>query len=175
MELTTSEDIHVVCLFEFLDDALRFDDYVSKNRLLIKNRPEFFGDQLILDSEDNLIGKEDFLLTSASDISIDDVYGIVKDFGGVCFPAHIDRDSNGIIAVLGTIPPDSPFLFYEIHDSSNIDEYCKKFGIDSARIIVSTDSHNLAAIKDKENFFSLDCETQNSNEVRKKLFELLRS
>ena len=33
MELTTSEDIHVVCLFEQLADALAFDKYVEENRV----------------------------------------------------------------------------------------------------------------------------------------------
>ena len=36
LELTTSEDIHVVCLFETLLDAIEFDEHVEKNRFLIK-------------------------------------------------------------------------------------------------------------------------------------------
>ena len=43
MELTTSEDIHVVCLFEELDDAMRFDEYVTQKQIKIKNRPEIFN------------------------------------------------------------------------------------------------------------------------------------
>ena len=70
MELTTAEDIHVVCLFENLADALDFDKYVENNRYLIKNKPEFFGEQLILDGEDNVIGNEENLLTNATFISI---------------------------------------------------------------------------------------------------------
>ena len=38
MELTTSEDIHVVCLFEHLKDALAFDEYVDSRRNKIKNK-----------------------------------------------------------------------------------------------------------------------------------------
>ena len=34
MELTTSEDIHVVCLFESLSDALAFDEFIDEKRLL---------------------------------------------------------------------------------------------------------------------------------------------
>ena len=48
MELTTSEDIHVVCLFEELSDAMLFDEHLQTRRILIKNRPEIFGEQLIL-------------------------------------------------------------------------------------------------------------------------------
>ena len=57
MELTTSEDIHLVCLFEELDSALKFDDFLQSKRVLIKNREEIFGEQLLLDGEDNVIGK----------------------------------------------------------------------------------------------------------------------
>ena len=175
MELTTSEDIHVVCLFEFLSDALCFDEYVSKNRFLIKNRPEFFGEQIILDKDDNKIGEEENLLTAASYISIDDVYEKVKEFGGVAYPAHIDRDSNSICAVLGTIPKDTAFTRFELHDIEKADEFSRAYGIDKKKFIVSTDAHYLTQIKDKENFFELECDKESPDEVRRKLFELLRS
>ena len=100
MELTTSEDIHVVCLFEQLEDALAFDKYVEENRLKIKNRPEIFGRQIIMDGMDEQTGEVDDLLINASNISADNVCEIVCKFGGVCYPAHIDRDANGIIAIL---------------------------------------------------------------------------
>ena len=83
MELTTAEDIHVVCLFENLLDALEFDTFIEKNRFLIKNKPEFFGEQLILDGDDNVIGKEENLLTNATYISIEDVKSVVEKFKGV--------------------------------------------------------------------------------------------
>ena len=43
MELTTAEDIHVVCLFPELDDAMRFDSFVDTKRMKIKNKPEIFA------------------------------------------------------------------------------------------------------------------------------------
>ena len=57
MELTTAEDIHVVCLFEELSDAMRFDEFVESRRLLIKNRKDIFGNQLILDGDDEVVGE----------------------------------------------------------------------------------------------------------------------
>ena len=173
MELTTAEDIHVVCLFENLSDALDFDAFVEKNRYLIKNKPEFFGEQLVLDGDDNVIGKEQNLLTNATFISIEDAKKTVEGFGGVAYPAHIDRDSNGLIAVLGAIPEDTDFEYFELHDGSLIEEYSKKHGIDKDRFIVSSDAHYLTSFRDKDNFFELDCE-RDPNTVRKKLFELLR-
>ena len=46
MELTTAEDIHLVCLFEDIDKALAFNDEVDKHRIRIPNRTDIFGDQL---------------------------------------------------------------------------------------------------------------------------------
>ena len=65
MELTTSEDIHVVCLFPELEDALRFNDEVDTYRIRFPNNKEIFGDQLILDGEDEVIGEEPDFLTNA--------------------------------------------------------------------------------------------------------------
>ena len=175
MELTTSEDIHVICLFERLDDALLFDEYVSAHRIHIRNKPEIFGNQLILDENDEIIGKVQDLLINASDISIVDVKRIVDDFSGICYPAHIDRDANGIISILGTLPNDLGFNYFEIHDKEKIKEYSEKYGIPRERFIVSSDAHTLGDVSDSENFFLIKDEPYSSDLVRRRLFELLRS
>lgn len=174
MELTTSEDIHIVCLFETLDEAMTFDRFVEEHRILIKNRPEFFGEQWILNSQDEPIAKEEHLLSNATTISSDDVYAIVKKFGGICYPAHIDRDSNSITAVLGTIPPDSEFSYFEIHDGENADLCESRYGVNKDRLIVSSDAHCLTDIRDKENYFLLDADRSSPDDVRSKLFGMLR-
>lgn len=174
MELTTSEDIHAVCLFEELDDAMRFDKFVDSRRMKIDNRPDIFGEQLILDADDNVIGSVDTLLTVATDISIDDARSVAESFGGVCYPAHIDRDANGIIAVLGTLPPDTDFTWFEIRDGERRDEFSSRYGIDKDRFIISSDAHYLEGLRDKENFLMLDCPDGDEAAVRKALFELLR-
>ena len=52
MELTTSEEAHVVCLFPTVEQAEAFGDYVESRSPEIRNRPEIFGDQLIMDWQD---------------------------------------------------------------------------------------------------------------------------
>lgn len=174
MELTTSEDIHVVCLFEELEDAMRFDEYVTSNRMLIKNRKEIFGEQLILDENDERIGEIEHLLTNASSISITDVKDIVTDFGGVCYPAHVDRDANGVIAILGTLPTDCGFSYYELRDKENVRDYSEKYGIVEDRFLISSDAHYLTSMRDKENYFDIDDEPYSSALVRRKIFEILK-
>ncbi len=173
MELTTSEDIHIVCLFRTLEDAMKFDDYVYSRRTLIKNKPDFFGHQQILDFEDNFVCEDEYLLLNATSISVDDVSYAVSKHGGVCYPAHIDRDENGIVAILGTVPDYLDFKKYELHQKDRKDEFCKKFGISPDDIIVSSDAHYLADIRDRENFFTLKSDKSNPDAVRTELFRII--
>ena len=57
MELCTAEEAHVVCLFETLEGALEFDHYIYENMPHVKNRPEIFGEQRLLDGEDGPVGR----------------------------------------------------------------------------------------------------------------------
>ncbi len=173
MELTTSEDIHVVCLFERLSDALAFDSYVEGCRFKLKNKPDIFGHQYILDDEDKPIGEIDDLLINATSLSITDISNKVSEFRGICYPAHIDREANGIISVLGTLPEDYTFGFYELHDNVNIAEYSRLYNIPSDRFIISSDAHYLTDIKDAENYFVFD-EGLDNEEIIGRLFEMLR-
>ena len=174
MELTTSEDIHVVCLFEELTDALAFDEYVNSNRRLIKNRKEIFGSQLILDENDEPIGEVEHLLPSATNIAITDAVECVKRFNGVCYPAHVDREANGVVAILGTLPKDSGFSYFELRDKESVDDFSKKYGIDKERFIISSDAHFLTSMRDKENYFDIDDEPYSSALVRRRIFEILK-
>lgn len=174
MELTTAEDIHVICLFETLDEAMKFDEYINGRRMRIKNRKDIFGNQYILDENDEIIGEDEFLLSSATSVTVDEVFSLVSGFNGVCYPAHIDREANGIIAVLGDIPHDSEFLYYELHDGGRIKEFASRYGFDEERFIVSSDAHYLTDMRDKENFLLLDDEPYSSDFVRRQLFLKLR-
>ena len=173
LELTTSEDIHLVCLFEHLDSALKFDQYLQTRRVLIKNRTDIFGDQLILGAEDEIIGSEENLLPNATTISLDEAPALVAEFGGICYPAHIDRDANGIIAILGTLPPTPVFNCVEMRDADKISEYKEKYELSDKTIIVSSDSHYLTDINESNNFFELDADPDSPDEVRRELFKLL--
>ncbi len=174
MELTTAEDIHVICLFSTLQYALSFDEEINSRRILIKNRTDIFGDQLILDCEDNVIGIDENLLSNATDVSLEEVPKIVGKYGGICYPAHIDRQSNGIIEVLGTFPETPIFSAVEFNNSVKIAEYTQKYGLENKKIVVSSDAHYLENIRDKENFFELCDKPYSSAFVSKKLIDYLR-
>ena len=175
MELTTAEDIHVVCLFEKLDDALTFNDEVDRNRVRIPNRTDIFGDQLLADENDEVIGTENDLLPNATLIPIERVPELVKSYRGVCFPAHIDREANGIVATLGIFPENNGFDCAELHDMSNSEEYIRRFPVlGSMRLLCGSDAHFLWDIRDKSSFLELDDEPYSGDLVRSRLFQCLK-
>lgn len=173
MELTTSEDIHVVCLFEELDEAMKFDSFVDSRRFKIKNKPEIFGEQLVLDADDELVCKEEYLLPNATSISVEEVGELVSGFGGVCYPAHIDRPSNGIIAILGTLPVEPAFKTVEFHSAQSVPEYKEKYGLSDKLIVISSDAHYLTDMRDAENSVLLDAEPDDHSAVRHELIKKL--
>ena len=174
MELTTSEDVHMICLFPTLDAALSFNDVVDERIMKVKNRPEIFGEQLICNKLDEVVGGIENLLSVATDVSVDELPTLVKRFDGICYPAHIDRDSNGIIAVLGTLPDTPHFNTVEIRDSDKLDELSSRFSLSSKNIVFNSDSHILGVMNDKDRYVELDCDGDNPTAVVRKLLERLR-
>ena len=156
MELTTAEDIHAVCLFPNLDMAIAFEAELDKHRMKILNRADIFGEQLIMDDSDNVIGNEEYLLSMATDISLDNAPKLVEAFGGICYPAHIDRDSNGAISVLGAFPKTPVFPCAEVHLREKLNEMSIQSGLNPQKLVICSDAHVLWDIKDAQDYFLLD-------------------
>ena len=175
MELTTAEDIHLVCLFERLEDAMAFSDEVYDHIMPIDNRPEIFGNQIITDGEDEPIGEVKKLLISATDLWLSDAIALVRKYNGHVRPAHIDREANGIIAILGDVPVEYGFNYVEFNDRSNIDPYYARYeSISKAQTLVCSDAHHLWDISEAGNTVELtDDEPYSSALVRKRFFEKL--
>ena len=174
MELTTSEDIHIVCLFPDLNSAMAFDEEIATHRMKIKNNPSIFGRQLVLDEYDETVCEIDELLSFATDISVDDAPEMVEKFGGVCYPAHIDRSSNGIITVLGTLPPTPHFNVVELKDRDKLDRLKAEHGLDGRYFVYSSDAHSLEMMSDAQNFVELP-DGLTGKEIAKALVEFFKN
>ena len=176
IELSTEEDIHLVCLFEELEDAMRFDAVLEEHLLPIDNRPEIFGEQLILNADDEPIGEVQKLLISPTDLPIDEAIKLARSYGAHVHPAHIDRESNGIIAILGDIPSEYGFKIFEMRDRSNAERIMGTVEeLNEKNILVCSDAHQLWNISEAENSFLIDDEPYSSRLVRKRIFDMLEA
>lgn len=142
MELTTSEEIHVLFLFSKISDAESFSSYVEQKRMKIKNDAKIFGRQIIMDEYDKEKGEVDYLLTVSSNIGIYDAVNLAKEYAAVAIPAHVDKQSNSLLGILG---------FYDDALGFSAVESKKKTEL-NLPYITNSDAHYLADISERENF-----------------------
>lgn len=144
MELTTEEEIHVLCLFSELENAMKFDAEVHDALFPIKNKPEIYGNQLIMNSDDEVIGTEEICLINATSIGIYDVGAKVRALGGIIIPAHIDRSAFSLISSLGAVPDDCGFNCVEIKYPEAENNIKEKYPyVSECNIIHDSDAHQL--------------------------------
>ena len=156
MELCTSEEVHIVCLFYSLEDSLNFSEYVKSTMPPIKNKPAVFGEQLICDENDNVIGQEEILLVTASGISTERVVKKVAEYNGICYPAHIDRSSFSILSNLGIINEYFGFKCAEVYDIMKEDELKQKHPyLNKLKILSDSDAHYLDNMRIPEQFIDV--------------------
>ena len=102
-EITTAEEIHCICLFPTVPLAISFNETLDHMRRKVKNKPDIFGRQTIV-YPDGTTEEEPYLLYSAANVTIMELPGIVRAYGGLFWPAHVDRGANSLLMVLGSWP-----------------------------------------------------------------------
>lgn len=154
MELTTAEEVHVVCLFPDPDRADDFSALVRKRLPPIPNKRDIFGPQVLMDSGDGVLGEETAFLAGATDIGVYQAASLAESFGGVAFPAHIDRPSFSLLANLGLWDPDMGFPLAELSGRCP-PELLKRPDLRGVRFVTDSDAHYLDQISDAHQYMEL--------------------
>lgn len=153
MEVETSEEVHIVTLFPTADAAEEMQRILTDSSPYIPNRPEIFGNQYIMDENDEICGEIERMLVTASGLDIYTVVAAAKDLGGIAYPAHIDRESYSVLSNLGFIPPDLDISAVEITEKSRAaleGEYSNRYNI-----ITSSDAHYLWDISERNHYIEV--------------------
>lgn len=176
MELSTAEDVHMVALFPMLETACAFEEALEAHRMATDNVPAIFGNQLVMNEKDEVVSEFGPLLIAATDLWMGEAVEMVRSFGGVIYPAHIDRDANGIIAMLGDIPLEYAFTAMEYRDAAKRDAYEALYAEAKGKsVLVSSDAHQLYNISEAENCFPFEVdESATPDEIRAKIFEYIQ-
>lgn len=146
MEITTSEEVHLLALFESLNALLELQAVID-GHLSGKNDEDRFGVQAIVNERGEVEGINDQLLIGATDLSIDDFVERIHRLGGLAIPAHIDRESFSVLSQLGFIDDSSGFDALEISKLTGIRPGRTRYG-DLSRypFLTSSDAHFLQDI-----------------------------
>ena len=146
LEVQTREEVHLLCYFGSLDEALAFGDEIYGFLPDVPNRADLFGEQIVMDECDAVTGTEPRLLVQSLTLSIEQVCARTEAFGGLVVPAHINRNANSILYNLGFIPPDLDFKVLEVCVTGP----APAVELSKYRVIYSSDAHTLGAVLEPE-------------------------
>ena len=153
MEVQTKEEVHLLTFFENLETLQEWDAFILEHLPDVRNDPDVFGYQPIVDAEGFILSYEHKLLMNSLNLSLEEVVNGVKDLEGICIPSHVDREAFSIIGQLGYIPHGLPIDAVEITTEKKGD---MPLGYE---FVMSSDAHFLHDIGAKKTLFFLDLPT----------------
>ena len=141
MEITTKEEVHLLGYFRDVDTAVAVGEIFSDHLPKMKNKPDYFGNQLVMNTDDEVVAVEDRLLIGATDLDLSECAKIIRDHGGAAVPAHINR-GHGLLVNLGLFPEEPVFPVVEVRPELPVMEKL----IAGKRRLWSSDAHHLGDI-----------------------------
>lgn len=156
-EVTTREDIHCLSFFENFEALNAFQKYLEKHLKGVKNNPDIFGYQVVLDEFENVVEEINTLLISALDQSINQVMEKVHGLNGLFIPAHIDRPAYSLISQLGFVPAGFPADAMEISRNTSPGMMRSRFeALNAYTLLHNSDAHYPEQIGSSFSLFEME-------------------
>lgn len=158
MEITSSEECHVVGLFP---DARAAEAAGARVAALLPEAEDgyaaFFGEQHVLDARGEVLACETRALASATTLDVAACVRLVHAHGGLAVAAHVDRRSFGVIGQLGVFPFEAGFDAVEVsrHVAPGSDDETGFAGL-GLPLLRSSDAHVLADVGGARSSLCLD-------------------
>ena len=150
------EEIHLLAIFGQTETALDFQKQVYQSLPPVQNNADYFGDQVVVDEDDQIVRFEERLLLNSLQISLDEAVSLIKAHGGIVIPSHIDLPTFSIISQLGYIPEDLGFDALEIRDEANITRLLPFSVRKDLPFVTFSDAHYLYDIGKRRTRLELD-------------------
>ena len=138
IEITSKEEVHILALFDNEDELFSMQQIIYDN-LYGVNDEKFYGEQVVVDENDEVIEFNKKLLIGATELSVEKTVDLIHELNGLAIASHIDRQSFSIIGQLGFIPDGLQLDALEISTIAKADNF-KHIQIP---IITSSDAHRL--------------------------------
>lgn len=147
MEVTTAEEVHLVALFDSVEEAEALQEVVFENLLPGENDEDLFGVQVIANEFDEVEGFNKRLLIGSTTLELTVLVDTIHRLGGLAVAAHIDRERFGLIGQLGFIPEGLELDAVEVSRAVRLEDAPARFvGCERFPFITASDAHELAAI-----------------------------
>lgn len=160
LEICSSEEVHMLGLFENMENALKMQAVVYESLQPGENDEDKFGMQIVVNEINEVLGFNKRLLIGATSLSIDRIVELIHSFKGLAIASHIDREGYGIIGQLGFIPPETSFDALEISYKTDIKEALIKYSpYKHTPWITSSDAHRIEDVGRKTTGFYMEHST----------------
>ena len=154
MEITSSEEAHILALFDDIDSILSLQEIIYKNLLPGENNEKRFGEQIVVNAADEVEYFNKRLLIAATALEAGSIVNTIHSLGGIAVASHIDKTTFSIISQLGFIPEDLLFDALEMSPNisrENAEQSFKKY--DTATWVSSSDAHRISEIGQRTTIF----------------------
>ena len=151
LEVQTREDVHVLCYFPALENALAFGDLIENSLPPMPNKPEIFGEQSILNEQDVCTGTIEKLLLQSVPQDMEEIDLLCRAHGGICVPAHINRQANSLLYLLGFLPTVPAFPTVEINPKGP----ASTVELGKRHVLYNSDAHYLEDIFEEDHVIDL--------------------
>lgn len=152
IEVTALAGTHLLCYFKTVKEAIAFSDVIYDSLPDEPVRARYFGDQLVLDNNDEVVEQSPKFFAEYTPFSTWEIVGMVAEYDGVVVPAHINREYQGMINTEGASKlKEYDFACVEVRKNLPIDERLIK----KTKVIHNSDAHVLYNISEAENYLEL--------------------
>ncbi|MBQ9014774.1 MAG: PHP domain-containing protein [Firmicutes bacterium] len=156
IEVESSEEVHVVCLFPDVYSVSRMQRIVAANMYDKENRPEKFGNQLIVDEYDEHVDTEKRMLRYRTKMTIEEIFYAARQMGGAAFYAHLEQKAYSVLSVLGMIPQRPQPKAIEYTNNAAGRAMFEKKGDFGRLVFFNSDAFSLSQISTRENAGDLE-------------------
>jgi PHP family Zn ribbon phosphoesterase len=154
VEITTSEEVHVLGLFPNVEAAC------ALSAELLSTLPEADSSsermQVLMNSRGEILGTETRMLAASTSYDLSESIDIIKRYRGLAIAAHLNRPSFSVLSQLGFFPKDAGFDAVEILSGVRSSSSMRENGIPHLPVLTSSDSHFLSDIGTYFNVFEIN-------------------
>jgi len=104
-EASSAEEVHVLCLFGAVEEALDFGEYLRGLLPPLPYDAEKLGDQVVVDADEGILDLPDYYLGASVELGFDELCAEGARRGALVVPAHVDRPMFSVSSQLGFLPP----------------------------------------------------------------------
>jgi len=147
VEITTLEDVHVLCYFKTIDVAMKFESQIEIHRQTHENA---FGEARLTDLEDYVISTLQDVSSQPLTLSYRSLIKVLEPYEHLLVLAHLDRPGMKGFDYLPLSEPDAIELIKP--DQAFIEDH----RLSRYKILYNSDAHDLMAISEKNVLNTLD-------------------